>query len=156
GIDLRVTGLLLLGSGVLKIPKNSIRPGGGAQFAGGRGNTDGFLDMEGAVVTGVTNSELYGDVLNNSGTVIPGGAGAPGVFTIDGTTGTYTQGASAALDIDIGGYTAGSGFDQLNISSQAALAGTLNINLLPGFTPNIGDSFTIITYGSHTGDFQTV
>ena len=39
------------------------------------------------------------------------------------------------------------GFDQLNITGAATLAGTLNVSLLGGFTPEVGDAFDIITFG---------
>jgi hypothetical protein len=44
----------------------------------------------------------------------------------------------------------------LNITGAATLGGTLNFNLLAGFTPTVGQSFTVINYASETGAFSTV
>jgi hypothetical protein len=142
--------------GILKTPK--FRQIGELHRKGkGEWTTEGFLDLEGGSLVGAGSaSEIAGDVLNVGGQIYPGMQGRTGILSIDNTYGTFTQRSGGSLNINIGGYTAGSGFDQVNISSQAVLAGTLNVNLINAFTPNLGDSFTIINYGSHTGDFQTV
>ena len=36
------------------------------------------------------------------------------------------------------------------------LAGTLNINVIGAFTPSVGNTFTILSYSSLSGDFSTV
>jgi hypothetical protein len=82
--------------------------------------------------------------------------GAPGIFTITGNYAQTTSVGTGTLNIDLAGTTAGTGYDQLNISGSATLAGTLNINLAPGYIPNVGDSFTILTFASSTGGFSTI
>ena len=57
---------------------------------------------------------------------------------------TYTQGSTGALDIGIDG-TASTKFDQLKVNQAATLGGTLNITLGSGFTPTVGQTFTILT-----------
>ncbi len=52
--------------------------------------------------------------------------------------------------------TAGTEFDRLAISGTATLSGALNISLINGFTPNPGDSFQIMTFGSRSGTFTTI
>ena len=37
----------------------------------------------------------------------------------------------------------------------AALAGALNVALVNGFMPALGASFTILTFGARSGDFNT-
>ena len=54
------------------------------------------------------------------------------------------------------GLIAGSDFDQLNISSLATLDGVLNITLIGGYIPNLGDSFVIMTFTSRSGEFAIV
>jgi hypothetical protein len=132
-------------------------------------NVDGYLDLEGGSLgnIGIGASEIVGDVVNTGGTVYPGGPGFPGIVNIDGTHGDYTQGEGGALAIEIGGTTPGTGYSQLNLigttgqpapldGGEADLAGTLALNLVNGFTPSVGDTFTVLTYTSYTGDFQTV
>ena len=71
---------------------------------------------------------------------------APGAFTINGD---YTQESTGTLDIGIGGYTAGTDYGQLNVTGAASLDGTLNIRLLNGFVPQLGDSFRVLTFGAN-------
>jgi autotransporter-associated beta strand protein len=62
-------------------------------------------------------------------------------------------GSRATLAITIGG-TDFSSFDQISVTNEAKLDGTLAIELAPGFTPNEGDAFEILSYGSAQGSFS--
>jgi hypothetical protein len=110
----------------------------------------GLLDLEGGILagTGVINAT----VLNNA-EVDVGQPGSPGTLTI---VGDYTQTAGAVLVIQIGGRNPGTNFDQLNVTGQATVDGTLTVNLINGFRPERGDSFTIMTFGSGTGTFANI
>ena len=57
--------------------------------------------------------------------------------------------------IDIGG-TVTSQFGRLTVSGAATLDGTLNLALVNGFSPAIGNSFPVMTFGSRTGQFITI
>jgi hypothetical protein len=70
--------------------------------------------------------------------------------------GTYAQNSGGALDVTIGGTTAGTKFDQLNVSGTASLNGTLNITLASGYTPAVGNTFDILNASSISGTFSTV
>ena len=85
-----------------------------------------------------------GDLMN-AAEVDSGGIGAAGTLTV---TGNYTQTAAGVLNIEIGGYNAGTDFDQLNVQGNVSLGGTLNVTLLNGFVPNDGDAFQVLTYNS--------
>ncbi|MFL5679673.1 MAG: beta strand repeat-containing protein [Chloroflexota bacterium] len=89
--------------------------------------------------------------VTNGGTVLPGTS--PGILTVDGT---YNQGTSGALNIEIAGTTPGTGHDQLAISGAATLNGALRLSTTGGFVPSNGQTFTILTYASHTGCFTTI
>ena len=104
-------------------------------------NSTGTLSGTGTVVATVTSA----------GDVSPGTT--PGILTI---TGTYTQSAAGTLEIEIGGIDPGSGHDRLDISDAATIDGTLVLSTTGGFAPSIGETFTIMTYASHTGCFSTV
>jgi hypothetical protein len=82
----------------------------------------------------------------NSGRFGPGLS--PGVLTVQGS---YQQNASGALDIEIAGANAGTGYDRLNVTGAATLAGTLNVGVLGDFCP--AGPFTFMTFGSRAGDF---
>ncbi|MBV5330735.1 MAG: LEPR-XLL domain-containing protein, partial [Chlorobium sp.] len=99
------------------------------------------------------------EILSGSGTIVgsvvnehlvsPGNS--PGLQNI---TGNFTQDATGTTLIELAGTTAGSGFDQINISGTATLAGTLDIDLYGGFTPTVGQSFQIFTWSGYTGTFD--
>ena len=104
----------------------------------------------------VASNEILGgsgtlDVnLINTGVVSPGYS--PGVQNVT----SYTQDASATLKIEIGGDTAGTGtghYDQLNVSGAATLNGGLAVSLYGGYKPKDGQVFTVMNYGSASGQF---
>ena len=88
-----------------------------------------------------------GNLINN-GTVSPGNS--PGTINV---TGNYTQSSTGTLIIEI---ASGASFDKLIVTGTAALAGTLQVSVLPGFSP-LGQSFTFLTAaGGVSGTFGTV
>ena len=117
----------------------------------------GSFSLSGAVLTLDASSVLsgsgtfIGDVINTAGTVSPGGAGATGILTINGV---YTQGANGALLIELQGTAVGTGYDQLSVSGNANLDGSLTISEINGFNAVALDSFTYLTTaGIINGDF---
>jgi autotransporter-associated beta strand protein len=74
------------------------------------------------------------------GTINPGTDTATGVLTFD----SVGFQSNASLAIQLNGTTAGSGHDQLKVLGTVALAGSLNVTLGTGYTPAIGDTFTIL------------
>jgi hypothetical protein len=90
---------------------------------------------------GSLDASGIGASLINNGSINPGTS--PGILTVLGNfPGT------GILNIELGGTTPGSGYDQLNISGQGSLTGTLNVSFWNGYTPNVGDSFQILNYGT--------
>jgi hypothetical protein len=114
---------------------------------GGVLTVGGLIDVQRGTLAGpgVINGNVNMDVFS---TLEVGGQGFPGVLTINGN---YTQSILASMVIRIANTTPGLGFDQLNITGQAALNGSLRVNLILGFVPDPDDSFTIMTFGSMTG-----
>jgi len=113
--------------------------------------TASSLALQGGVLASESTGTVQGSVNNSGGTVAPGGTGAAGQLTISGN---YTQASAGTLNIDIGGDTSGTRFDQVNISGAAALGGTMNTSFLNGFVPNPGDSFPVLNYGSYSAGFD--
>ncbi len=62
---------------------------------------------------------------------------------------------SNTLILDVGGSTPGSGYDRLDISGLATLDGTLDVDLMDGFTPSAGQSFNLFA-GPTSGRFSQV
>lgn len=85
------------------------------------------------------------------------GTDAPGFSTAAVNRGSVSY--NGTLEIELGGTSPGSGFDQLNHILGAGIAdlgGTLDVSLIGGFTPTAGDTFEIITATSVLDMFDTV
>jgi hypothetical protein len=125
---------------------NYTQTAGSTDLNGGTIN-GGTLSINGGLLTGTgtVNADL-----TNGGQVIPGGTGVAGTLTINGS---YTQTSTGALDIDLGGTTVGSQYDQLAVSGTASLGGTIDVSLINGFHPALGSTFQPLTFGSSTGNF---
>ncbi|NOZ10723.1 MAG: filamentous hemagglutinin N-terminal domain-containing protein [Gammaproteobacteria bacterium] len=103
-----------------------------------------FLNQASGVIQGTAIFDGSGTTLTNNGAFSPG-TSAGTLTLIGGLPGTGT------LNIELGGTGAGQ-FDVLNVpSGSAAINGTLNIALINGFTPNVGDTFDIVTAASLGG-----
>jgi len=93
---------------------------------------------------------LTGNV-TSSGTITPAdSASVTGSVTI---VGTYTQTSTGALDINLEKATA---YNQLSVSGNTTIGGTLNIGRLKNFVPTVGASFPILTCTTLSGTFATV
>jgi RHS repeat-associated protein len=119
--------------------------GGSTVLSGG--TLAGAVQLQAGTLTG---SGTIGGNLVNAAAVDLGSA--PGTLTVNGN---YTQTAAGALSLKVGGTTAGSQFDQVNISGTATLNGALNAALVNGFAPSVGESFTALNFASSSGTFAT-
>ncbi|HKM52557.1 MAG TPA: Ig-like domain repeat protein, partial [Isosphaeraceae bacterium] len=107
----------------------------------------GPLSIDGGALsgTGTINASVI-----SGGQVVPGGTGAAGLLTINGT---YTQTATGSLNIELGGTSAGSQYDQLAVSGKASLGGTLSVATINNFQPVLGNAFQVLTFASAAGNF---
>jgi RHS repeat-associated protein len=105
--------------------------------------------FDGGLLTGT--GTVNGNVVNNGALVSPGASA--GALTI---AGNYQQGLAGTLHIELGGTVPAITFDVLNVTNQATLSGTLDVALINGFTPTRADSFPVLTFGSHSGQFAIV
>ena len=62
--------------------------------------------------------------------------------------GNYTQQTDAILDIEIGGISVISEYDEVQVTGTAALDGELQLSLINSFVPNAGNVFGILTAGA--------
>ena len=137
-----ITGTLLLSGGAL----------GGALNANG---TTNWPAGAGSI------HALPGSIFNNNGTfnagansdwaAFTGGTGQQfnnrGLLNVDkpGTPGIYIpfmQSSTGTFDVDLGGTSAGSGYDLLEAGTPVTLGGALTVTAT--FAPAVGDAFTII------------
>lgn len=89
--------------------------------------------------------------------VVITGTDAPGFSPAAVTRGSVIYAGS--LEIELGGTTPGSEYDQLNHllgAGTAVLGGILEVQLIDNFAPSVGDTFDVITaLGGITGTFET-
>lgn len=130
----------------LTAPTSVLRINGSAVLNAGH-NLNGAGQLE--VLAGSTlsgNGTAATDVLNR-GTIRPGTS--VGTLTI---THSYAQAATGTYVMEISAHNVN---DRINITAGASLAGALDIDILGGFVPDWGDSWTIMSYASVVGDFTS-
>ncbi|NQV35573.1 MAG: LEPR-XLL domain-containing protein, partial [Phycisphaeraceae bacterium] len=94
--------------------------------------------------------EIIGNVVNH-GVLRPGNS--PGVIDITGDL-TLLAGETTQIELAGNGGVAGTDYDQINVTGNVGLDGTLEIILFNGFTPTLGQTFNFLTYaGVLTGAF---
>jgi len=93
------------------------------------------------------NGQIVGDFAN-TGEVAPGTS--TGLIEIDGD---YSQ--SGALEIELLGAGPGR-FDQLDVTGQASLGGSLQVTIAEGGGFFAGDTFDFLTSETRSGEFDTV
>jgi hypothetical protein len=141
--------LHVLPTSIIKGDGGIIQTAGTIDLDGGNMNFPLGIDLNGGQLIG--NGTFTGPIRNNGGIVGPGHS--PGKIMVNGD---YTQGGTGTLNIEIGGAAAGTGYDQLQVSGTAALGGTLNLGLINGFLPSVGDVFAFILPSAFTGAFSTI
>jgi hypothetical protein len=117
---------------LISVPSINHSAGGNFQFTGGELRVTNFI----------------GDLTNQGGNFSPGAS--PAISTVSED---FVQ-TSGTLTIELAGPAPGSGFDQLNIGGTATLGGTLQVDLLDGYSPAPGTSFEFLrATGGVTGTF---
>jgi T5SS/PEP-CTERM-associated repeat protein len=115
---------------------------GGTIIGGLSANGSGTLKGNGSALS-----------VDNDGIVAPGDSlGALHVNPFG-----YTQHSSGKLQIELGGTTPDSEYDQLLVAGDITLDGTLQVSLISPFSPAFGGSFNILDWGgTRTGQFATL
>ena len=151
GVTLNFAGSYTLAAG------SDITGSGAVVFSAGTTTIAGYIGVSTITIQAgarITGAATLSGALTNAGTIdVGGGPGTAGTLTINGS---FTQTATGALNVEIGGTTAGSQYDQLVINGMANLGGTLNVTLLNGFVPIPGNTFRVLTFGFSSGSFATI
>jgi cyclophilin family peptidyl-prolyl cis-trans isomerase len=133
-------------------------PPSGLTFA----NKDAFIDTGAAFTNtgaltigvgrtlGVRENYVIDRPLLNHGTLAPGLT-----LGVIGIAANYTQYSDGTLSLQLAGTTADTLYDKLASSGNANLFGKLQISLINGFTPALGNSFTVLTATTIVGYFET-
>jgi T5SS/PEP-CTERM-associated repeat protein len=111
---------------------------------------DTLMLEDGGVLGGDATLDL---TITNAGTLSPGGTDATGVLAL---ANDYAQAAAGVLEIEFGGTTPGTGYDQLEVTGTASVGGTLHLDRITGYTPMIGEAYTLLTATSVTGTFSAI
>ena len=143
GLPTPVKSLTIANTGVAG--SNTVTLGSNVTATGGVTVSSGVLGSNGGSTTAIT-----GTVTVSSGATV-----APGSSAGTLSTGNITFQTSSNLSVELGGTTAGTGYDQLVTSGTASLNGTLNVSFINSFVPSSGNTFTIIS-GARTGTFSSV
>jgi uncharacterized protein with beta-barrel porin domain len=130
-------------------------------YAGATIISGGTLLVSGSIsssaVTVNSGGTLAGSGAVGSISQLSGGIVMPG--TNSTTTGILSSGAvtlhsGGSFNVAINGTTAGTGYDQLVASGKVNLA-SANLNVTLGFTPAVGNAFTLIKNNSGTAIIGT-
>ncbi|MCW5933626.1 MAG: hypothetical protein KIT45_04895 [Fimbriimonadia bacterium] len=112
----------------------------------------GPMEIQDGILSGVgiINGTV---VLSNNAQLSPGNS--PGTLTINGN---YTQGPDNTYLVEIAGRSAGQ-WDRVAVNGTspngvATLDGVLEVALLDGFQPQLGDRFIIMTHRARVGKFS--
>ena len=175
------TGRLIVGGGLVN--SGSMTFSAYTNVSGAvQNNASGLVNTAGGTTTFWNDVANNGTIRTSIGsfTVFYGAVSGSGAFTGPGTAsfesdlslgaaGTTYPGAasisiasqayfddSSRLDIQLAGAAAGTQYDQVNVAGTATLAGgALNVSLVDGFRPAHNEQFTVLTFGSRSGDFGT-
>jgi hypothetical protein len=110
-----------------------------------------FSNDPGAIIKGTDSIDVPNSFINNGITAPGSGIGKLSYI------GNYASSTTGVLDIELGGLTAGTEYDQLNVTGNATLNGSLKVRVANGFVPNNGDSFVILnTSGTVSSDFSSL
>ena len=151
---------------------------GGTTYIYGNVNNNTGTSSSGILITGNAGITFWNNVTNTGSSLFKvtmgslatffgtyNGAGATGGGMLH-FEGSLSPGFSPASDIfdnsvvfgpelitkmEIGGITPGTQFDQIHVTGQLELDGTLQVSLINGFTPSAGQSFDLFDWGTLSG-----
>jgi filamentous hemagglutinin family protein len=154
---------LFTNSGTLTV-SNGITLNASAGYA----QTAGFTKLgtgtgtSGNIIAGGSGFALNGGILGGTGTVTGNisvgtatlAAGfSPGSLTI---TGNLNLNSTSTLNVELGGATAGSGYDVIYVGGTAYLAGTLNVTSWGGYVAAAGSSYNFLNFANSSGAFSSI
>lgn len=153
----------IVGTGGFNFVDTSSDNSGSLKMTGSNGFTSPVLLSDLAIIN--SNQSTINFTVNNSGilkgtgtvgvlSVLAGGRVAPGLSPGCLSAGNTT--IAGSFDVEIGGTTACTEYDQLQVTGTVNLSGgTLNVSRWNGFNPTAGQTYTIITndLADSTGTF---
>jgi autotransporter-associated beta strand protein len=148
------------GGSLTKIGTGALRLAGSNTYTGGTIVNGGTLLANGSMVGAITVND--GATLQGTGsvgglvTVAEGGMLSPGNSPGTLTMGALTLNAGSIIQIELAGTTLGTQYDHVNVVGPISLGGSLQVVLTQSFTPDAGNSFDILDWGSMSGTFASM
>ncbi len=112
----------------------------------GNVNVNKALTISGAFTVGGTFTTSAAGVVLNPGN-------SPGIIN----SGSLSLGSGTTVNMELNGTVAGTNYDQFNVAGTVGIASNVNLNLLVGYSPGAGHSYTIINNDGGdavTGEFN--
>jgi hypothetical protein len=144
-------------TGLTNMPTRLISVGGGDMDIFGRVTNNGIVNIQ----TG--NSAYFFNNVTGSGTFTGGGTAvflgslspgnSPAAVSFGGNVDLV---GGTALNMEIGGETAGTNYDQINVAGNLSVGGVLTVSLINGFTPVAGATFDLLNWGTLEGVFSSL
>ena len=146
-------GAVELASGTLRFgPVGYAQLSGSTRLTGGGLSSGGPVDLRDGTLAGT--GKVTGNLHNYGGTVSPGNPARAGSTGILNVAGNYSQEPQGTLKVNLKGSTPGSGFDQLRVTRQAVLDGTLDLDRAPTYIPGLTTKLKLMTMASRLGKFD--
>ncbi len=115
----------------------------GSTTVNGELSASGGIELNGGSLGG--SGTVNGDV-TNAGSIGPGESA--GVLTLNDA---LMMDAAGEILIELGGTDVGNEYDRLVILGNADLHGTLRVELIDEFEPQVGDEFVVMTFAASSG-----
>ena len=149
------TGTVDVQTGILSFTDYT-QTAGETRLNGGILRSANNIDVTGGIISGqgIIDIDISGvDTLNLDNATITPGVGNDDYETLT-VEGNLQGSGDSSIDIEIGSLTS---FDILDITNAANFIAGDRIDILraAGYTPNVGDSFTILTFGSAPVDLAS-
>ncbi|MBL8384075.1 MAG: autotransporter-associated beta strand repeat-containing protein [Burkholderiales bacterium] len=147
-------GTVTAANGML-LPEGSTLAGHGT--VNGAFKNQGHVAGEGpAPADALTFTGLVRGIGYFTGNVVLLGGYSPGNSPARTAFQNVAYGPAGTVTIELGGLEPGTEYDVIDVSGSASLDGTLAVELIGGFHPQLGDAFTVMTWNSRSGQFATI
>jgi T5SS/PEP-CTERM-associated repeat protein len=134
----------ITGFGTVSTPNNAVKP------LINNGHITGNSPTQPITLPGYVKGVGTLDNVNLTGTF------SPGLSPTTSMVGNLAFAPTSTLIMEIGGTSAGSQYDQLIAFGNLFFDGNLQISLINGFVPALGNAFNIFDWQSASGTFDTI
>jgi hypothetical protein len=133
------TGQLAIDGDLHATGDSQVHINGGTVIAGG-------LWVNGGTYTQTGGTAVFGHFLGTSGAVtVNGGSMTLVLGDSFPELGSLNISGAGILGLQLGGYATGEGYEDISLTGPSSLGGTLDVDMVNGFQPVVGDQFTVMT-----------